>query len=300
MKKKMLVICAFTLFAFGVSAQGFYADFNVGYGLGFPGSSVLGQKSHTTIVDGVQTQQTTSNETGSLGQGLTLQLTPGYMFNEHIGIELGLNYFLGAEVTAYDATSDMTVTALGISKAPYSSTKITAQSNQFRIIPTLFLSTGTSKTLSGYVKAGLVLPVIGKTISRMDGVNGNVTSSGIKKDLSHQETTTKGAFSLGLKGAIGLNYKLNDKLSLFVEAYTISLKIKSKHSEITKSTYNGKDALSSATTYDKEVDYVSELNKDSNNSDYNDNYSEGKPKEELFSKTDFNQTGAKIGIKFNF
>lgn len=298
MKKKLVIISAFIFAAFGASAQGFYADFNVGYGLGFPGN-VLGQETHTEIVDGNQTE-TASNIYGSLGQGLTLQLTPGYMFNEHIGVELGLNYFLGSKVTMYDGTSNITVTALGINKQPYSSGTYTAKSNQFRLLPTLYISTGTTKTLSGYVKAGLVLPIAGKTVSTINNVDAEVDGTGITKDYIEKEITTKGSFSLGFRGAIGLNYNLSDKLSLFAEIYVIDLNIKSKHSEVTKYEYNGVDALSSATTYDKETDYVDDLDASSNNYSYNDNSSEGKPKEVLASKTSFSQTGLQIGIKFNF
>lgn len=296
--KKMLILGAFLLAGYGLNAQGLYLDFNVGYGLGFPGT-VLGQESHTDIIN-LEQNATTENIVGSIGQGLHLQLTPGYMFNEHIGVELGLNYFLGAKVTLNNATSNITVDALGINKADYSSNEQIAQSNQFRVIPSLIVSTGTSNTLSGYAKAGIVIPVAGKTTVTQNAVDAEVDGTGITRDIIKAEIESKGAFSLGFRGAIGLNYKLSDRLSIFGEVYGILLNIKSKSRTINSYTFNGVDALAAMTTYDKETSYVKELTNSSNNKGYNPNASDGQPKEDLFSKTSFSQTGIEIGVKFNF
>ncbi|MBN9293964.1 MAG: outer membrane beta-barrel protein [Flavobacteriia bacterium] len=295
--KKVTLLCALVLASFGVKAQGFYADFNVGYGLGLPGN-VLGTTTHTDILNGASTMES-KNLKGSLGQGLTLQLTPGYMFNEHIGVELGINYFLGAKVLINEQTSNFQLTALGINE-DYSNRYDHAQSNQLRIIPSVIISTGTSNKISGYAKAGLVMPVLGSTIVTTDAITAVFTGTAIQRTTLAAETEVKGTFSLGFRGAVGLNYNITDNLSIFGELYATGLNIKQKHRVLNSRTIDGVETTTTMTTYDKEIEYVKELNSSSNNSTYNANISAGSPKQELFAKTNFNQFGLQIGVKYNF
>lgn len=289
-------MAAVLMAGYTASAQGFYGELNVGYGFGYP-SSVLGTTSHTTIVNGLPTGSTTENNYGSVGQGLNLTLAPGYMFNEHIGVELGLNYFLGSNVLVSQATSDFTSNALGMQNVEWNNGNGHAQSNQFRVIPALVLSTGTSNKLSGYVKAGLIVPVGGKTvvtternIYTLNPLNGTST-----KDVEESETVTKGNITVGFRGAIGLNFAISDKISVFGEVFSTALQIKAKHSELTKRTLNGVSLIDNEEVIDLQTDFVNEVT--TGNGTVVDNNA---PSQALATKTNFNQLGLAIGVKFNF
>ena len=273
MKKLILSVAMLSLGSMAMS-QGMYASFNVGYGFATPGDAI-----GTKEVTDASGNQTSTNIYGSLGAGLNLGLTPGYMFNEHVGFELGLNYLLGSETTTLDDTT------------PLSSDVRKSKSNQFRVIPTIVVSSG-GDGLQVYGKAGLVLPVAGSTKSTVDiTAPGNVTAMNI---------TSKGAFTMGYTGALGVAYGLNEKLSLFGEVSHTNLRITSKTQTIESSTTNGSDNLAGAPAYFKETKFVDELNSSSNNTSYNSNTNLNAAKEELASKTNFNALFINLGVKFNF
>ncbi len=246
-------------------AQGPSISVNVGYGLGTP-SEVLGQESEPAQI---------ANIYGTLGSGLNFGITPGYMLSEHFGLELGINYFLGTEMMMDKSTAMNSQTHTEYAK-----------SNQLRILPNLVFSTGTESALSGYAKAGLVLPVIGTTFSRVED-----TGTGFA--AYNYEAETKGQFTLGFSGSLGGAYKISDGVSLFAELNSVNMRIKGKTTSITSYEYAGQNVLGTMTTSDKEVEYVDEYN---TAVAQNDN----EPTKALAPKTNFGAIFLNIGVKFNF
>jgi opacity protein-like surface antigen len=272
--KKGFLVGALLLSAGAVSAQNLYVGVQAGYGMGTPGD-VLG----TTTVVSSTGDQTTTNIYGSLGGGANVGLNVGYMFTEHLGAELGFNYFLGSSVT----TTDVTV--------PTGNATLMAKSTQMRILPSLIVTTGGDFAVYG--KAGLVLPAGGSTVAEYrDDTNPLAVVA--------QDFESKGALSLGFQGAIGVSYNLSDKLTLTGELSGVNMRIKGASRTTTLFTVNDTDILSGSDTYDKEVTYVDELNSSSNNSAYNSNYSTSQAKESLATTTNFNGVFFNVGLKFNF
>lgn len=310
LKMKKFVFSAAVLMAtFGASAQGFYGDINVGYGFGAPGrlhndGTGLGTTSHTDIVNGVQTT-TRKAINGGVGGGINIQLTPGYMFNDHIGVELGLNYYLGNNVLVQEGTSSLTQTNVNINAMEWNSGSAHAKSGQFRILPTLVLSTGASNKVSGYAKLGLVLPIAGSTTLTSTTVDKEITGVNLNGPIIETETVEsemkiKGAFTVGFKGAAGVNFMVSDKIGIFAEAFFTNLHISRKSAEVTQYTVNGADRLGQMTNYAKEVEYVTELNASSNNFGYNASSNLNNARQELTSGNNYNQIGVAVGVKFNF
>lgn len=280
MKKIVLLVSILTV-GFSVKAQNFYAELNVGYGIGMP-SSTLGTD---TYLDLTGTGSSTKAIHGTLGGGLNLTLTPGYMFNKYIGVELGLNYFMGSKTVISNTTSS--------NASVYD--KTTASSNQFRILPTVIFSTGGEK-LYGFARAGLVLPVVGGT----KGVREASTATPLGAVTTDVKTTTAGNFAVGFRGALGIGYNITDLIGISLEVTHTSLTIKPKSRMVDSYSVAGQDFTSLMTTYDRETKYVDELNSSSNNSMSNPNYSATSAKEEIGQKTNFNQLGVALGIRFNF
>lgn len=279
MKKTVIATAAVLLgtMAFG---QGGYASFSVGYGIGFP-SEELGEETTTNIITG---EESAVNIYGSLGNGIGINLTPGYMISDHFGAEIGLSYFMGSETTI--ASEEFS----GISTQ-----ETTGQTAQFRINPSLVVRTG-NDGLSLYSKVGLLLPVVGTTFGRIEREG---DGSPFNPNISI-ESETKGAISLGFTGAIGVNLALSDNLSVFGEMSGAFLRIKADKREITKYENNGTDVLTFLPEGDKVIEYVDELNSSSNNSTYNSNYDDSKASEELAFKRNFNSTFINVGITFKF
>lgn len=262
-------------FAGIASAQQFYTNVNVGYGLQTSKEAI---GTHSTM--DASFNFTDENIYGTYGGGLNFGVTPGYMITDNFGLELGLNYLMGGDVEfmRFDAP---TGSAVGTSK-----------STQFRILPALVLSTG-NDGLNAYGKVGLVVPAGGKTEVHVN----DATDPNAVEDYTVE---AKGQFSLGYMGAFGVSFGLSDKLSLFGELNGVNLRIKGSSSSITSYTVAGTDVMSMLDTYDKETVYVDELNSSSNNSGYNTNASTGKAKEELASTSNYNAMFINVGVKINF
>lgn len=304
MKKILTILFVSTVgfFSSNLNAQGFYLDFNVGYGVCLP-KNVLGQEIHNSQVN-FKTTSETKNLMGSLGKGLNLQLTPGYMINNHIGIELGINYFMGGKEVMNSITTSIDNPAKGSIKAikddNYEMREDVAHSNQLRISPALYLSTGFDEKISGYAKLGIIMPVYGSTMVNSTEVSALNIGGKITKENKEMYTEVNGAPSFGFKGAIGLNYRISDNLSVFGEIHALSLNIKTKSRKTTSYKVDGVEVIDKLPAYSTQIEYVEELNKESNNKDYNTNYDLDRPLQDIYSKTSFSQFGIQIGVKYNF
>src|SRR5438132_13940429 len=92
---------AFSASTFSLFAQMNEKGFYVGAGAGYSLASACGAAQGLANT-GNTTPAAFENVTGSAGQGLSLALTPGYMFSKHIGAELGVSYLIGSPVTLTD------------------------------------------------------------------------------------------------------------------------------------------------------------------------------------------------------
>jgi len=207
----------------------------------------------------------------SLGKGVNLGGSFGYMFNKNIGAELGLSYLVGGQSTAKDDFSGGT-------------TDYTLSSNMLRIIPSLVISSGMEK-VNPYARFGLVLgtgSVKYEVESREDG------------DLVLTDLKMNGGLAVGLHAAIGAIFSLNDKVSLFGEINMINMSYAPTQGEITKASFNGVDQLPMLTTSQKEVEFV-----DSYTSSFGNPPPESLPSKELKQKLPFGSIGLNVGLRIS-
>ena len=107
--KKLLfgtIVTMFTLSALQSTAQmkkGAYVGVNVGYNAGAGNANVdfldVMNSSNTTTID------ESENIKFSFGKGINAGISFGYMFNENIGAELGVQYLIGGK-TKYTQTNN--------------------------------------------------------------------------------------------------------------------------------------------------------------------------------------------------
>jgi len=243
---------------------------------------------------------------GTVGSGITIKLTPGYMFSKHIGIELGLNYFMSSETTMSEITSD---------RPDLYGDKTTSKSNQFRVIPSLVFSTGDGP-IFGFAKVGIVVPAGGKTEFKRNitqpvfaggtDENGNPLNPSLGQVGIPivAEGESKGKFSLGFRGSVGAGYVISDNLSLSLEVFYTSLGIKSKTRTVKSFKQNGAEIIGTSnpqgSVYATQTEYVDELTSTSNNLDYNDNINPNAPKQDIGTRGNYSQVGLSIGVKYRF
>jgi hypothetical protein len=272
---KKLILPVLAVMTLGTASAQFNLGISAGYGIGSPGH-VMGTSTTST-----SSSYSQKNIYGTLGNGIQANLTPGYMFGEHFGIELGLNGFFGSKTTIDEAS------------VPTGDYKHTQSSTQFRISPAFIVKSGGEK-ISVYARTGLILPLIGSVKSEInDATNPALTTM--------MELKTSGKVSLGYTGAVGLNVHFGKKFGFFAEVGANSLRVKSKKTELTKYTVNGNDVLGNVPTYSKETKYVDELTNTSNNASTNPGGTNaGSAKEDLRQVANFSNFFIQVGFKITF
>lgn len=209
------------------NAQNWYVKAGGGYSDEFSKSEfnntdpngITGIEQSTSIrvsADGSTT--TVESLNGTAGAGYKFFVAGGYMFNDYIGAEMGLNYFRG----------NRTLVGEVITPSIISSSNVEIQG--FDLNPAIYLTPNFAKW-NPYVRAGLLLTVggdltIDTNVLQIDG-GGDGTDI-----MVNAESEVKSHFSVGYSGAVGVTYPINDKWELFSELEFKSFTIKSKSAEI--------------------------------------------------------------------
>ena len=155
---------------------------------------------------------------GSLGAGLKATAVIGYMFNEYIGAELGLNYFRGKE------------TLIGRLQAPDFRSQAVAYIRGADISPAIVITPG-FEGINPYARLGLLLTVAGDLTIDTSIDRINVDNNGTDL-LTRAQSEVMARFSAGYVAALGVLYPINDKISVFGEFEIKSFTIRSKEAEI--------------------------------------------------------------------
>jgi len=174
---------------------------------------------------------------GTLGSGTRFNFLIGYMLNNYLGIELGVNYNKGEEklLGRYDGPDDLGIDTFS---------EEFGQLSFLDLAPTIVLSPGFSK-LNPYTRVGLSIPVTGKYEVRTSVDKTNIV--GLADIFAKGKAEIKGKFSLGFIGALGATYPLTSYLNIFGEAEFKSLHTNGKTVTITefetKSVFLGQTTL---------------------------------------------------------
>lgn len=157
---------------------------------------------------------------GTLGGGFKFNITGGYMFNDYVGAELGVNYFNGSKETIGKFTSPQLIS------------EETAYIRGVDLMPAIYL-TPAFKKLNPYARVGLVMTGGGKLYIDTDvrQIDGGGQGTDI---VVSAETEVKSKFSTGFAGAAGVTYPIGKNLSLFGEVEFRNFSIKSKSASIKK------------------------------------------------------------------
>ncbi|OBX26398.1 hypothetical protein A9996_05015 [Gelidibacter algens] len=157
---------------------------------------------------------------GTVGAGIKVNVTGGYMFNPYIGAEMGISYFHGDK------------TMIGRLRSPQVTSEENTYLRGFDVAPGIIL-TPNFKKVNPYARMGLIVPIAGdltiETMARQTNGGGQGTDI-----MVEAKSEVKSKFSVGYFGALGLNYPVSDNLSIFGEVEIKNLSIKSKSAEITE------------------------------------------------------------------
>jgi hypothetical protein len=279
MKRVYILVIAICMMAATVNAQKYYARLGVGVGLGL--SYYNGQFGNETINS---TSDVTEIKSGSLGTGLNVNLGLGYMFSKYVGVDLGFNEFIG-----FGVKSDYNQTQINYSQQwddKYSSM-------MFQIIPALVITPGLEK-INPYGRFGLIIGVVNKTnYSFTNTQSSNPNLKATNSTVEKYKDKDSGGIAIGFSTAIGADYNLNEKISLYAEINLNGLSYSPKKGKIEEWTIDGVDMLPNATTKEKEWEYVKKLDTEVDIPDTS-------PNQYLKESALLTNVGISIGLKFRF
>ena len=287
MKKLFLGISALGLSFFSVAnaqttkpASGDKTGFYIGVGGGY--SLPLKTSGESEFFSGYDEHRNTDGSRNyksrpfSFGQGANFGIDLGYMFTPNIGAELGVDYFMGSKIDVYKYSND--------SSPNYSENqKVSAKMIQLK--PAVVFKAGSGK-VNPYTKLGVIIGVGGKITSEYSEKDSN-PSNNYSFNIEMSEGT-----AFGLHGALGLEYAVNDKISLFGEIAGNSLNYSPKKGKVTKWGYDTTNYLEMADIDEKEFEFVDEYKSTDN--------ANNKPRKMLKFSTPFSNIGLNIGAKFHF
>ena len=206
----------------------FYLRGGVGYASSYTGDMVNGTSNAFNV------KSYTSGLNGVLGCG--------YMFNDHIGLELdgsmvapGRKYTL----TSYSIDSTGRMYTDDITKRTLRSLLL--------VMPGVVLQTGCDR-FNIYSRLSLVFPVIDKSVSEDDFVN-YAGSNSLQYAIKMRST-------LGFNAAVGISYKLCSHVNLWAEANALALSPYTAQTTITGATLNGVNNIGSFSASQKTTTYV--------------------------------------------
>ena len=188
--------------------------------------------------------------TPSLGESILINGGIGKMFTKNIGMEANFSYLMGNTIGLYNYN----YSSISNTNTVSASTK----NNQLLFLPTTIFKIDISRKLSPYVKVGLMVPLYNqsKFIYRVSDIANNTNYSEYEYEIKNQ-------LNLGINGCVGISYKINDNIRIFIEAEEDN--IRSFHTEAnrTKATTGG------AATIDNAVleKYIFEKSLSTNNTD---------------------------------
>lgn len=234
---KALLICILTSSSYGVQAQDdlnlgitqqFYFRVSAGYSFE-SGKTEFNNADPNGLTGIMQSTDVTVNADGSVnvkalngtvGAGVKANVTIGYMFNPYIGAELGVSYFHGDK------------TLIGRLRSPQVVSEENTYLRGFDVAPGIVL-TPNFKTINPYARMGLIVPIAGELNIETRAKQANAGGPGTDI-MVEAKSEVKASFSVGYFGAMGLNYPVNNNLSIFAEVEIKNLSIKSKSAEITE------------------------------------------------------------------
>ncbi|WP_143306769.1 outer membrane beta-barrel protein [Chitinophaga vietnamensis] len=218
--------------------------------------------------------------TGSYGEGVRGGLSVGYNINKYLAVEASFNYFHSAK----NLMTRNTVTAIGSSKQ-LGNVESHGYVNAVDFAPSLVVSPGFDK-VNPYVRFGVVVPLWGRLIIETEASKLSQPPAGaplppgtlIQTQISRKEEIKPNA-TIGFQGALGVSFNVSRRLDIFVETEYRNVPVKSKSKEVTKyaetnTAINGSTgavittvstrSLSDLSIAEKQTDYVTTLDKNSN------------------------------------
>ena len=249
MKKIYLLVFAVCMMAGTLTAQKIYVRVGIGGGVG------LKQFANNLWSDETQTSTSDNFVIKSIGLGGGFNVNPafGYNVTDHVGIELGVNEFIGLPKKTHSSNEN---------GANQSTTDNKISGMMLQIVPAIVITPGLDK-INPYARLGMIVGILPSIVIHNDNTN---TSSPTTRTTTVTETKIKlsGGVAVGFTAAGGVMYNLSDNFLLFGELVYNGITYAPSKGVYKKFTKDGIDQLPDMTTNDKETTFVKKYDADEN------------------------------------
>lgn len=233
-------------FATALSAQDFYFNPVVGYGINAPGESFTTGDTSSSSIDNL-----------NLGGGVNVGVSGGFLFDDIFGIEARLNY---QNNFGYQTVRSTTIQDPSSGQQIPSEQISTFNASSIRLAPLLFFRM--DEDVSPYAKVGPILQY--SMLSVVDEsptitVNNNTPTVGTRES----ETQFNNGISIGALGEAGMMFELDSDIFLNAGIAFSALQVAPNSAEIVRYEVGGQDRLDDLNTSQKETEFVETL--DANN-----------------------------------
>lgn len=213
------------LFSGAITAQSIYVRAGTGYGLPIASATIGQSNSRTEVYNTTGTTSTSSTEgvNASYGSGLDFNFAFGYKLNENFIIDLNFQYLMSRKFKTDDNYNYISGTYSYVDNAI-----TTTSAKGIFINPSMIFSAGFGKA-APYARFGFIIGSPTVTSERYayyngDGIDSTITKGEYKKGMA-----------FGFQGAVGMNWKLSEKLDLFTEVNFTGMTYYAGEYDITKS-----------------------------------------------------------------
>jgi len=280
MKKVIISLLVLAVLSAASLAQGIYVRAGAGYGLP-AATGLIGENYNIRQDIGNIYESSVEAVKGSYGAGANFNVALGYKFNENFIFELGFDYLAGRKYETYYRNLYTDATGLPVRTED----NFTSFSRGFFFNPSFVFSAGFGKQ-APYARIGLIAgsPKINRHESSYDDSDGLVESTMKWED--------RGGLSIGFQTAIGVNWKITERLDIYTEATFVSMTYYAKEAEMTEYIVNGTDVLGQYPASYTRIDYVKKL-------EYRPQPDPDSPSQQLINATPFSFISAQVGIRFD-
>lgn len=250
--KRIPLLLLLSFLSVATFGQGFYFRTGLGYAFPSAGQSIDGSGTpYSGTYSG--TSGNYSIKSASFAAGLQGQLALGYLINRHIGVQLDFNIGVSPKKYSFTATN--------VNVGGYAG-NITFQAqakSSVLAIPSIVLQNG-GDLWNLYSRLGVVLPINTKLIIDQVQVNAPGTGATTVDDFTFEMTNS---FSLGMAAAVGLQYRVNERLCIWGEVSMISLSVYAKQQKLTAVSENGISYPLTAVSGNQVINYSKNITADS-------------------------------------
>lgn len=286
----------------GSSEGGLYVSFGLGYGLGLGSQNMTGFNDSTytetegSLVNPIPFMKVTYDQINlSLGKGLCINGSVGYMINGNFGVELGLSYLLGGKTTSTQTNEKTTTTQISKGEGITS-----IQASMVRISPSIIIASG-MEGINPYAKFGMTLGFGSFNIENTNTSTNTIMLPGImdttiiNKTFNNREFS--GGLAIGINATLGCSFTMSDNISIFGEFNMINMSYSPSMSEIKEYSINDVDKMSLLTTVaQKQTNYYESLEYSSTSTPHTSD----EPSQALKQSISFGSIGLNIGMKITF